>query len=78
MKRRLNFFPKKENYEKLQESLAFLTNNEFVADLYIKINYSPKMQLRLGKKGSYSKIGFGARLQNNKEMSNFVKFRLCS
>lgn len=74
----VKFFPKKENYERLQESLAFLTNNEFVADLYIKINYSPKMQLRLGKKGSYSKIGFGARLQNNKEMSNFVKFRLCS
>ena len=74
----IDFFPKKNKFKELQNTLAFLTNNEFIADLYIKINYSPKMQLKLGMNGSHSKIGLGARLKNDKNMSNFIKFRLCS
>ena len=74
----IDFFPKRRKFKELQDTLIFFTNNEFVADLYIKINYSPKMQLKLGIDESYSKIGLGARLKSNKNMSNFIKFRLCS
>jgi len=74
----IDFFPKRRKFKELQDTLIFFTNNEFVADLYIKINYSPKMQLKLGMDESYSKIGLGTRLKSNKNMSNFIKFRLCS
>ena len=74
----VNFFPKKDKFKELQETLSYFTNNEFVSDLYLKINYSHKMQFKLGSKYTSSQIGFGSRLKNDKKMSNFIKFRLCS
>ena len=74
----VNFFPKKDKFKELQETLSYFTNDEFVSDLYLKINYSHKMQFKLGSKYTSSQIGFGSRLKNDKKMSNFIKFRLCS
>ena len=70
--------PKKDKFKELQETLSYFTNDEFVSDLYLKINYSHKMQFNLGSKYTSSQIGFGSRLKNDKKMSNFIKFRLCS
>lgn len=63
----LNFFPTGSKFKVLKKSIAFLTNDEFAIDLYLKINYKPKMALKLGKSGV--RLGWGSTLGKSKNSS---------
>ena len=58
----------------LKSSIAFLTNNEFAIDLYIKIKYKPKMALKLGKNGV--RLGWGSTLGKSKYSSYIMQIPL--
>ena len=73
----IKYFPKGQKYDKLKQSVIFLTNNEFAVDLYINIKYSPKMNLKLGD-DSHSKLGYGSIIGKDKKGSYLMFFRLYS
>lgn len=70
----LNFFPTGSKFAVLKKSIAFLTNDEFAIDLYLKIKYKPKMALRLGKSGV--RLGWGSTLGQSKSSSYVMQIPL--
>ncbi|MCD8213197.1 MAG: type VI secretion system baseplate subunit TssG [Campylobacter sp.] len=71
----VKYFPSGQKYNKLKESIIFLTNNEFAVDLYISINYSSKMNLALGDI-SHSKLGYGSIISKKSKNSYLMSFKL--
>lgn len=70
----LNFFPTGSKFKMLKSSIAFLTNNEFAIDLYLKIKYKPKMALKLGKNGV--RLGWGSTLGKSQNSSYIMQIPL--
>lgn len=54
----LKYFPNKTQYNKLKESIAFLTNHEFAIDLCLDIKYHENMNFVLGD-NTRAKLGLG-------------------
>ncbi len=72
----LEYIPIGKNHKKLRDGITFLTNNEFCVDLYLKINYSDKMNFVLGDR-SVAKLGWGKILGKNKRNYIAMKIKLC-
>lgn len=72
----IEYLPKKQKHIDLKNSIAFLTNNEFCIDLYIKINYSQKLHFILGDQ-STAKLGWGKLLGKPKKNFHLMKIKLC-
>lgn len=70
----LNFFPTGSRFKVLKNSIAFLTNDEFAIDLYLKIKYKPKMALKLGKTGV--RLGWGSTLGKSQNSSYIMQIPL--
>ncbi|WP_034574623.1 type VI secretion system baseplate subunit TssG [Helicobacter saguini] len=58
----LKFLPHTKKFQDLKDAVLFLTNNEFAFDLYLKINYSQIMSLKLGSNAlnNTAKLGYGS------------------
>lgn len=70
----LNFFPTGAKFKTLKTSIAFLTNDEFAIDLYLRIKYKPKMALKLGKNGV--RLGWGSTLGKSQNSSYTMQIPL--
>ena len=72
----LAYFPNQIQFNRLKESIAFLTNNVFAVDLRLNIQYSSKMNFILGNLAN-AKLGFGLLLgggQKNFSNSQYCKY----
>ncbi|WP_289769797.1 type VI secretion system baseplate subunit TssG, partial [Helicobacter bilis] len=72
----LAYFPNQMQFNRLKESIAFLTNNEFAVDLRLNIQYSSQMNFILGNLAN-AKLGFGLLLgggQKNFSNSQYCKY----
>ncbi|WP_263312597.1 MULTISPECIES: type VI secretion system baseplate subunit TssG [unclassified Campylobacter] len=69
----LEYLPNKAKYKELKESIIFLSNNEFCVDLYLKINYSPRISFILKDKTT-SELGFAKILDKTKKIICFNPF----
>lgn len=69
----LTYFPNQTQFDRLKESISFLTNNEFAIDLRLNIKYSPQMNFILGNKAN-AKLGFGLLLSGGKKNWNDKKY----
>lgn len=74
----LDYLPYQVNFNKLKESITFLTNNEFSIDLILGIQYSIKMHFVLGDK-TYAKLGYAKILGKSTFDSKnyFWRIKLC-
>lgn len=72
----LDYLPNQNGYNELKKSIAFLTNNEFCVDLYLKINIDTKMSMVLGN-NKYAKLGWGQILNKSKKRHYLMKIKLC-
>lgn len=74
----LDYLPHQVKFNKLKESIIFLTNNEFSVDMILGIQYSKKMHSVLGDP-SYAKLGYakvlGKSLLDSKNY--FWRIKLC-
>ncbi|QKF91454.1 type VI secretion system baseplate subunit TssG [Campylobacter sp. CCUG 57310] len=73
----LKYFPNAQKYNEIKNSIIFLTNNEFAVDLYLKINYSRQMNLKLKDK-THSKLGYASTLHQKDKKSHLMVFKLYS
>lgn len=71
----IEYMPSGPKYQELKNSIMFLTNNEFCVDLYLKINYSNKMNFILGD-DSTAKLGWAKILGKTKKSYAIVYIKL--
>lgn len=72
----LNYLPQQAKYNKLKESVAFLTSNEFGADLALDILFNEKMHFVLGD-SSCAQLGRGKILGRVTKPHHMMKMKLC-
>ncbi|WP_426722677.1 type VI secretion system baseplate subunit TssG [Campylobacter coli] len=72
----IEYLPGRNKYQDLKDSITFLTNSEFCVDLYLKINLSEKMIVKLGDE-SVAKLGWGTILGKAKKDYLIMRVDLC-
>ncbi|WP_348519036.1 type VI secretion system baseplate subunit TssG [Campylobacter sp. CCS1377] len=71
----IEYLPHGSKYQDLKDSIIFLTNNEFCVDLYLKINYSKRMNFILGDE-STAKLGWAKILGKTKKNYAIMHIKL--
>lgn len=71
----ISFFPTGAKFKILKESVTFLTNNEFTIDLYLKIDRSDEMILKMGQNGV--QLGWGSTLGQSPGAPYLMTLSLC-
>lgn len=70
----LAYFPNQTQFNRLKNSISFLTNNEFAIDLRLNIRYSPQMNFMLGNIAN-AKLRFSLLLGGSQK--NFSNIKYC-